>query len=696
MSGIGKKGLSVFMALLMSFSTAGILSYTAVESGSLVVSAASTYSEKLNVGEELLIDIEKTQTVKSSNESVVQLVVTSMSSVKRVRMKAVGVGTAKVTVYDSAGKAVEVTDITVKGNIINKSIELFTDDADKRSIDVGANIKSVLNADGSVIKNSENFGVQILYNRIILVWGKPGTYNLKVTTPDSVINYKVTLVTREYEYVINRSRNIDCSKYIKSIKSSNTNVVKAQKINVLTTGTKSYNINCVGYGESTIFIVYTDGSSDTYKIRVRDFIHQEIDNGTTILTGCSKVVDYTPYINQGVEIQEVIIRPINAEYYVTTEIDRDLNKITYKLAKCIDKPNLNLEAHIRLTNGDVLTDTIRLTEYVYSCGVYTYKDAEFDLAKLNVGINLGKAKIKSYTCADTTKTNYLSIDKTDTKLKFKKKANNTNDAKVPIKIVLDNGITWYIRVCVNADMQRTGNIVVNTSNTIDLNRDIESFSVVDNKADTKRSDTRKITVSANCSKLTIKGLNKGTAKIYVKLSGAARGTVINVNVKPSNKTYRKTIGYNKDGTKIAVVELKGSGATVADVKVDDSSKMGVTRYDYSVILKPKRAGQSTVTVTCTNGDVIKYVCAVKSLNRKISKSVTLNTKSAQTIDVNKDISLKAKGLKITKVENKSTALLKNISKTDYNFKYTMIKKGTATVRVTLSNGDIITYSITIK
>ena len=167
MSGISKKGLSVFMALLMSFSTAGILSYTAVESGSLVVSAASTYSEKLNVGEELLVDIEKTQTVKSSNESVVQLVVTSMSSVKRVRMKAVGVGTAKVTVYDSAGKAVEVTDITVKGNIINKSIELFTDDADKRSIDVGANIKSVLNADGSVIKNSENFGVQIL-QRLIL------------------------------------------------------------------------------------------------------------------------------------------------------------------------------------------------------------------------------------------------------------------------------------------------------------------------------------------------------------------------------------------------------------------------------------------------------------------------------------------------------------------------------------------------
>lgn len=695
MSGIGKKGLSVFMALLMSFSTAGILSYTTVESGSLVVSAASTYSEKLNVGEELLVDIEKTQTVKSSNESVVQLVVTSMSSVKRVRMKAVGVGTAKVTVYDSAGKAVEINNITVKGNIINKSIELFTDDADKRSIDVGANIKSVLNADGSTIKNSENFGVQILYHRI-LVWGKPGTYNLKVTTPDSVINYKVTLVTREYEYVINRSRNIDCSKYIKSIKSSNTNVVKAQKINVLTIGTKSYNINCVGYGESTIFIVYTDGSSDTYKIRVRDFINQEIDNGTTILTGCSKVVDYTPYINQGVEIQEVIIRPINAEYYVTTEIDRDINTITYKLAKCIDKPNLNLEAHIRLTNGDVLTDTIRLTEYVYSCGVYTYKDAEFDLAKLNVGINLGKAKIKSYTCADTTKTNYLSIDKTDTKLKFKKKANNTNDAEVPIKIVLDNGITWYIRVCVNADMQRTGNIVVNTSNTIDLNRDIESFSVVDNKADTKRSDTRKITVSANCSKLTIKGLNKGTAKIYVKLSGASKGTVITVNVKPSNKTYRKTIGYNKDGTKIAVVELKGSGATVAGVKVDDGSKMGVTRYDYSILLKPKKAGKSTVTVTCTNGDVIKYVCTVNSMNKTIYKYVKLNTKSAQTFDVNKDMSLKAKGLKISKVENKSTALLKNVSKTDYNFKYTMIKKGTATVKVTLSNGDIITYNITIK
>ena len=124
--------------------------------------------------------------------------------------------------------------------------------------------------------------------------------------------------------------------------------------------------------------------------------------------------------------------------------------------------------------------------------------------------------------------------------------------------------------------------------------------------------------------------------------------------------------------------------------------MGVTRYDYSILLKPKKAGKSTVTVTCTNGDVIKYVCTVNSLSKTISKSVKLNTKSAQTFDVDKDMSLKAKGLKITKIENKSTALLKNVSKTDYNFKYTMIKKGTATVKVTLSNGDILTYSITIK
>lgn len=255
------------------------------------------------------------------------------------------------------------------------------------------------------------------------------------------------------------------------------------------------------------------------------------------------------------------------------------------------------------------------------------------------------------------------------------------DVTIPYVISLSNGDFIKSNIRITNILSK---MTVNTSKTIDLKYDIASV-----KADNG------ISIKKDGTKLVVKGTKVGTYKITVT-NKSKQNTVYYITVNPSNKTYNKTIGYSKDGTKITVVELKNSGAKVQSVKVDKTDIMGVTKNDYFVVLKPKKAGKATVTVTCTNGDIIKYVCTVNSLSKTYNKSVTLDTKNAKTISVEDDMKLKAKGLKITKVENKSKAIIKDVKKADYTFKYTMIKKGTATVKVTLSNGDGVMYNITVK
>ena len=370
---------------------------------------------------------------------------------------------------------------------------------------------------------------------------------------------------------------------------------------------------------------------------------------------------------------------------------------------------------------------------------------------------------------DSNVRKYINFDVHDDMIIFSKNAevDSSKNINVPFKIYLSNGIVWYVKITYCIDAIKTLDMTINNQKTINMHNEIFEVS---------SSNSDYVAATKSGTYLTLKAKHTGTAKVGLKIKGSKVKIVYNINVGASNKTYNKTleytkggtkiaidelkntgatvekavvdkadmaeiltnpysivvkpkkagvstitvtctngdiikyvctvkaryntynktIGYNVNGTKIAVVELKNTGGKVKTVSVDNTGVMAVVKNDYSVVLKPKKAGKATVTVTCTTGDVVKYVCTVNSLSKTYNKTVTLDTKNAKTMDVNADVKLKDKGLKITKVENKSSALLKNVTKGDYNFKYTMIKKGTAIVKVTLSNGDIITYNIVIK
>lgn len=583
MSSVSRRGLSIMMALLVSFGTVGVAGAMIDSDMTIVASAASVSNKTFDVGDRYTFDTAgKDIVIENSNDGVVNVSKTIVGEKTRISIVAIAPGKAEITIKYKSGGVIETLNITVKGTVKKSTVNLYTDDY--QYIKTDESVRVLLNTDSTKFINKENFGAK-LTDSGIRVWGDPGKYSIRVVTANSTTDYTVNLSQRTYEYVKGNYVKKSYVAKIKSLTSSNKSIVEIEQDGY------NYGFLCKALGSSTIKVTYTDGTKQSFVVKVRDAKTYSVNAGDA-LVGTSKTVDYSQYSVNGSKITEAKCNSSNSKF-VTTKITG--NKIEYKVANDLGKAfSEKLKYTVKMSNGDIINTTINISS------------------------------------------------------------------------VLTNS-------------------TVNVEKTTNMGYEVKGVS----------ANGEELKVSKDGTKVKINGRKTGTYKLVVTNSNNVKNTYY-VKVNHSNKTYNKTIGYNKDGTKIAVVELKNSGATVKNVTVDKKDIMEVTRWDYSVILKPKKAGKATVTVTCTNGDIIKYVCTVNSLYKTYNKSVTLDTKNAKTVSVEDDIKLKAKGLKITKVENKSTALIKDVKKADYTFKYTMIKKGTAIVKVTLSNGDIVTYNIVIK
>lgn len=784
MSGLSKKGLSILMALLMSVSTVGVLETVVSAEGTLVASAASAISVNeltCDIGEKITFDTKINAEIVVDKSGVVNVTTYKINEgTKRVTLLCMAPGQVDVQVKDSL-KVIKEYKIKVNGTVNTKSVVVTT--VGKQYIVPDASVKGLFTVQGDKFVSGDKFGAKLVDGKV-QVWGKADTtWKLRVVTNKSVTDYTIKFVKEKYEYARGMNIRKGDGNPVESVTSSNKDVVQVTK-----TESAYFNLRCNSNGTSTINVKYTDGRTETYDIKVRDSKELNIaDTGVPavlpIFAGGNKTFDYTKVLEKnGIEYAT-----LSSISYVSNDTNSvkariDGNKITFTAIK--DRgPNTHYGCDFKVctSNGDYFT----LYACVYAAGnqgyVYTYKDLKIDLNEINKtskkdGVDLTNVKIKSCSFIKDADKKYFTITKSsDGKyVTIHKKIDIDKKVQVVLRMELSNGIVLYPEIQVANYSARSLNMTVNTSKdvdykTIQIDRPIKSYTI-------SNADKAKISVSLSGNTLKLKALKTGTVKIELRTEGSYEKTILTVNIKPSNNTYNKTIGYNKDGTKIAVVELKNTGATVekavvdkADmaeiltnpysivvkpkkagvstitvtctngdiikyvctvkaryntynktigynvngtkiavvelkntggkvktVSVDNTGVMAVVKNDYSVVLKPKKAGKATVTVTCTTGDVVKYVCTVNSLSKTYNKTVTLDTKNAKTMDVNADVKLKDKGLKITKVENKSSALLKNVTKGDYNFKYTMIKKGTAIVKVTLSNGDIITYNIVIK
>lgn len=759
MFSVGKKGLSILMALLISCGTVGVVG-TVISDGTLSVSAAESYNMTLDVGKNYLEDFDLGVKIVSSNTSVIEIKTVEISGKVRATMLAKGPGNAVVTVKNKSGVLVETINFTVKGAVQKKSVELYSDKAQYISVD--GIIKGLYNTDGSKFVDTANFKLKI-ENGKLRAWGNPGTYKVRVVTNNSITEYTVTFSRRTYTFVKGIKTSFTGYISFSSITSSNKSVAKVSMDN-----SNKYTVECLAVGSSVINVKYTNGTMESYNVAVRDSNTFTYSAGMCI-PGGSNVVDYSSLVKSGVKITSVKTSDINGKYVITTI---NGNKVTYTVSKQVGYNNgVDITYYLTLSNGDKIKSVLKVSSIVANMSAYTYSNATFKLSdwKSKYGLKLNDVTITNVESNDSNVRKYIDFDVYDDMIIFSKNAevNSSKDINVPFKIYLSNGIVWYVRVKYCIDDVRALNMTINNQKTINMNNEI--FEVSSSNSDC-------VAATKSGTYLTLKAKHTGTAKVELEIKGSKVKIVYNINVGASNKTYNKTLEYTKDGTKIAIDELKNTGATVekavvdkADmmeistnlysivvkprkagvstitvtctngdiikyvcivkaryntynktigyningtkiavvelnntggkvktVSVDNTGVMGVVKNDYSVVLKPKKAGKATVTVTCTTGDIVKYVCTVNSLSKTYSKTVTLDTKNAKTMDVNADVKLKDKGLKITKVENKSSALLKNVTKGDYNFKYTMIKKGTATVKVTLSNGDVVTYNIMIK
>ena len=83
MFSVGKKGLSILMALLISCGTVGVVG-TVISDGTLSVSAAESYNMTLDVGKNYLEDFDLGVKIVSSNTSVIEIKTVEISGKVRV------------------------------------------------------------------------------------------------------------------------------------------------------------------------------------------------------------------------------------------------------------------------------------------------------------------------------------------------------------------------------------------------------------------------------------------------------------------------------------------------------------------------------------------------------------------------------------------------------------------------------------
>ena len=225
-----------------------------------------------------------------------------------------------------------------------------------------------------------------------------------------------------------------------------------------------------------------------------------------------------------------------------------------------------------------------------------------------------------------------------------------------------------------------------------------SFRAVAGPADT----TDSIKVKANNKNVTVK-LNKKTGEVTVtaKKAGTAKITVSagskkkTVNVTIAKKaTKAKSVKLNKKKATLNIGKTLDLKATMNPSKSTDTLKWTTSNKKVATVDKfgrvtAKKQGTATITVKTSSGKKATCKITVPSGVKLKKTSATIKVKKYTKIQIKSTV---VKGDKVKSYKSSN----KKIAKVDKNGKVTGVKKGKATITVTMKSGSTATFKVTVK
>ncbi|MCR4674338.1 MAG: Ig-like domain-containing protein, partial [Lachnospiraceae bacterium] len=216
----------------------------------------------------------------------------------------------------------------------------------------------------------------------------------------------------------------------------------------------------------------------------------------------------------------------------------------------------------------------------------------------------------------------------------------------------------------------------------------------DSIASVSSSNEKIVKASFKGSKITLKSTSKtGKAKVTVKMkSGATASCTIYVQ-KNKIVTKKLSLNYQKETIltkKTLQLEAERNPITATEKITWSSSDNDIATVNSKGKVTAKKSGKVTITAKTSNG--VKASCKITVKNPKVKLR-----KSSGTVKVKKTLQIQIKSMYPSDDEVKSyKSSNKKVAKVNKDGTVLGVKKGTATITVTMKSGAKATFKVKVK
>lgn len=191
--------------------------------------------------------------------------------------------------------------------------------------------------------------------------------------------------------------------------------------------------------------------------------------------------------------------------------------------------------------------------------------------------------------------------------------------------------------------------------------------------------------------MTVTAKKAGTAKITV--SAGSKKKTVNVTI-AKKATKAKSVKLNKKKATLNIGKTLDLKATMNPSKSTDTLKWTTSNKKVATVDKfgrvtAKKQGTATITVKTSSGKKATCKITVPSGVKLKKTSATIKVKKYTKIQIKSTV---VKGDKVKSYKSSN----KKIAKVDKNGKVTGVKKGKATITVTMKSGSTATFKVTVK
>lgn len=208
-----------------------------------------------------------------------------------------------------------------------------------------------------------------------------------------------------------------------------------------------------------------------------------------------------------------------------------------------------------------------------------------------------------------------------------------------------------------------------------------------------KASNKNVTVKLNkkTGEVTVTAKKAGTAKITV--SAGSKKKTVNVTV-AKKATKAKSVKLNKKKATLNIGKTLDLKATMNPSKSTDTLKWTTSNKKVAMVDKfgrvtARKQGTATITVKTSSGKKATCKITVPSGVKLKKTSATIKLRKSTKIQIKSTV---VKGDKVKSYKSSNT----KVAKVDKSGKVTGVKKGKATITVTMKSGSTATFKVTVK